>query len=59
MVSDTPVSKPMPAPRREPPKPIAKATATVAKSTVKKTTAKPKTETKKASKKKTASPLSD
>ncbi len=46
MVSDTPVSKPMPAPRREPPKPIAKATATVAKSTVKKTTAKPKTETK-------------
>ena len=46
MVSDTPVSKPMPAPRRETPKPIAKATATVAKSTVKKTTAKPKTETK-------------
>tara|TARA_Y100001937_G_scaffold100056_1_gene136815 strand:- start:203 stop:550 length:348 start_codon:yes stop_codon:yes gene_type:complete len=46
MVSDTPVSKPMPAPRREPPKTTAKATPTVAKATVKKTIAKPKTETK-------------
>ena len=46
MVSDTPGSKPMPAPRREPPKPIAKASPTVAKATAKKTTIKPKTETK-------------
>ena len=45
MVSDTPVSKPMPAPRREPPKPIAKANPIVPKTT-KKTVAKPKTETK-------------
>jgi len=46
MVSDTPASKPMPAPRREPPKPIAKASPTVAKATAKKTAIKPKTETK-------------
>ena len=46
MVSDTPASKPMPAPRREPPKPIAKSSPTVAKATAKKTTIKPKTETK-------------
>jgi hypothetical protein len=45
MVSDTPVSKPMPAPRREPPKPIAKANPIVPKTT-KKTVAKLKTETK-------------
>ncbi len=45
MVSDTPVSKPMPAPRREPPKPIAKANPIVPKTT-KKTVANPKTETK-------------
>ena len=39
MVSDTPVSKPMPAPRREAPKPVAKATP-------KKIVTKPKTEAK-------------
>ena len=46
MVSDTPVSKPMPAPRREPPKPMAKATPIAAKPTARKTASKPKTETK-------------
>ena len=46
MVSDTPVSKPMPAPRREPPKPMAKATPISAQPTARKTASKPKTETK-------------
>ena len=43
MVSDTPVSKPMPAPRREPPKQMAKPTTMA---TPKKSTPKPKTEAK-------------
>ena len=43
MVSDTPVSKPMPAPRREPPKQMAKPTTMAI---PKKSTPKPKTEAK-------------
>jgi len=46
MVSDTPVSKPMPAPRREPPKQVAKPSAVASKTAAKKTAPKPKTETK-------------
>ena len=51
MVSDTVVSKPMPAPRKEaprkePPKPVAKPTQAASKPAPKKTVSKPKTEAK-------------
>jgi len=46
MVSDTPRAKPMPAPRKEPPKAVAKATPIIAKPTARKSATKPKTETK-------------
>tara|TARA_B100000405_G_C16676253_1_gene407630 strand:- start:893 stop:1279 length:387 start_codon:yes stop_codon:yes gene_type:complete len=43
---DTPISKPMPAPRKEPPKAVAKPTPVAARTAPKKTASKPKTETK-------------
>ena len=43
---DKPISKPMPAPRKEPPKAVAKPTPVAARTAPKKTASKPKTETK-------------
>ena len=43
---DTPISKPMPAPRKEPPKAVAKPTPVAATTAPKTTASKPKTETK-------------